>query len=102
MTSMDLSLFIFFVSLAIVLFILSWIFSGGIRVGLGMLSAGFFMLIGLAIGTGTDITSTIVFDTVTSVTIPLDLGIQSEHVMMFFVMMGLVAMFASIWDYAFY
>jgi len=87
---MDINILIYLTSLAVVFFFIAILIGGWMRLGLGWLSGGLLIIIGMAIGSGSGITSTVLFDTTESATVELGLGISNENFMIVYLLIGLL------------
>ena len=96
---MDLNIFIVFVALAVVLSIIAYLIRGNLGLSLAFLSAGLFILIGVMIGTGESITSTVYFDSTTFTTHSYNLGISATNIMIFFMLLGILNIMTAVADW---
>jgi len=96
---MDITIFIMFIGFATILSILAYLFKGNLGLGLAFIAAGFFIVIGLMIGSGELITSTVYFDITTTTDHIYDLGISSTNIMIFFILAGILNIMTAVADW---
>lgn len=96
---MDLNIFIVFVALALILTILAYFIRGNLGLSLAFLSAGIMFLLGILIGTGEPITSTIYFDSTTFTDHIYNLGISATNIMIFFFLFGILNIMTAVADW---
>jgi len=87
---MDISILVYLTAISVVFFFIAILIGGWMRLGLGWLSGGLLIIIGMAIGSGSGITSTVLFDTTESATVELGLGISNENFMIVYLLIGLL------------
>ena len=87
---MDISILGFLVATSFVLFSMGFVIGMWVKLALGWIAGAILIVVGLTIGNGENITSTVVFDASDIVTTSLDLGISSENFMIIFISAGLV------------
>lgn len=93
---MDYNIFIFFVTLSIILFIISRATkTSWVGLSLGWIAGGLLIVIGYMIADGETITSTAILDSDLSVTTVLDLGISAENMFIILALLGIVMIFSS-------
>jgi len=87
---MDISILGFLVATSFVLFLIGFFIGAWVRLALGWIAGGLLIIIGMAIGSGSTVSSTVVFDSSDIVTTSLDMGISAENFMIIFILAGLV------------
>jgi len=85
---MDITILIFLVSISIIIFMVGILLGGWMRLGCGWLSGGLLLVVGMTVGTGGDITSTVLFDPGVTEVVSLGTGISGENFMIIFALMG--------------
>lgn len=93
---MDITIFLFFSILVVILFILAWLSGGGLGVGLGWLAGGLALLTGLQIGLGEPITALS-----SGEIIELDLGLNTSRVSIFYILFGILSFVECSCDWLF-
>lgn len=91
---MDVTLFIFFSFLVVVLLFFGFLFRGYVGMGLGWLAGVLAILIGIRVGSGeliTVIESGTLFE--------LQLGLDPSNIAIIFILLGIAALVASSWDW---
>lgn len=96
---MNITIFVFFIALGLTLSVLAYLIRGNLGLGLAFIGAGIFMVVGMAIGNGETITSTVYFDTTTFTTHVYDLGISATNIMIFFILIGILDIMTAVSDW---
>ncbi len=91
---MDLNLFVFFTLFGFLCLILSRITRyTGLGFGMGIIATLVFVLIGLMIGTGELITSTVYTDS--PQVVPLNLGLSADNILIIYLSLALISVFVG-------
>lgn len=86
---MDINILFFLSAISVVIFLTGIVIGAWVRLALGWIAGGLLIIIGMDIGAGGTITSTVVIDSTDIVTTALDIGISSENFMIIFILSGL-------------
>jgi len=90
---MDITLFLFFSFLVVVLFFFAFLFRGYVGMGLGWLAGSLAILIGIRFGSGELIT------TIENGTLfELQMGLDPSNIAIIFILLGIAALVVSSWD----
>ncbi len=87
---MDFNILIFLTCISFALFLVGFFIGGWVRLGLGWISGGLLIVLGLLIGSGEAITTNILLSTDVISKNALDIGLSAENFMIFFILSGLV------------
>ncbi len=92
---MDINLFVFFTLFGFLCLILSRMTRyTGLGFGLGIIATMIFVLMGLLVGTGELITSTVYTDS--PQVVPLDLGLSADNILIVYLALAMICVFVGL------
>lgn len=92
-------MFEFLIGFALLLYIITRFLSGWIRLALGWIAGGIFIVLGYEFFRGMTITSTTILDVDVAVITVLDYGLSSENMFIVLALVGVVMIFSSSGDW---
>lgn len=93
---MDLTIFIVLLALSIILLFFGFYFRGGVGLTFAIIGAGFFVLMGLSLGSGVAVTDTTFFNSTDKVVEKVDFGISDSNLLIMFVLLGVAPLLLRI------